>query len=370
MVGAVRLLVVVLLVLALSVPCLAEPVGRWRLASLGYLSGYVPATGQSGVVAYDSTRFFDGLNFYTSGHAPEAVLVDMDGNVVHTWKKEAHEVWPDLPKHPAQNSALQWWRRAKMLPNGDILAIIDGQGIVRLNWDSEVIWKSRCGAHHDLDIAPNGDIWTLGRNKEGAMHVDYIVALDSNGKLLDLTSLRTAFRASEYRDIFDDRPMRRGDVFHTNSIKWLCGSLVLISIRNMNAVAIVDCGRGTVAWVTTGDFYGQHDATLLPDGRILLFGNNWSEVKKLEKASAVIEIGGSGKTAWEYRPGPGFYSATCGAAQRLPNGNTLITESDRGRALEITGGGDIVWEFLSPHRAGEDGELVATLFFVDRVGRD
>ena len=34
-------------------------------------------------------------------------------------------------------------------------------------------------------------------------------------------------------------------------------------------------------------------------------------------------------------------------AQRLPNGNTLITESDAGRVFEVTEGGDIVWEFVN-----------------------
>jgi hypothetical protein len=57
-------------------------------------------------------------------------------------------------------------------------------------------------------------------------------------------------------------------------------------------------------------------------------------------------------------------------AEVLPNGNTLITESDNGRAFEVTREGEIVWEFLSPHRAGEDGEFVATLPEVIRLPKD
>jgi hypothetical protein len=51
----------------------------------------------------------------------------------------------------------------------------------------------------------------------------------------------------------------------------------------------------------------------------------------------------------------------------LPNGDVLITESERGRASEITRDGDVVWEFLSPHRAGPENRLVATLFEVVRL---
>ena len=57
----------------------------------------------------------------------------------------------------------------------------------------------------------------------------------------------------------------------------------------------------------------------------------------------------------------------CGSSERLPNGNTLISESNRGRAIEVTPDKQIVWEFINPHRAGENNELIATLFEVVRL---
>jgi hypothetical protein len=65
-----------------------------------------------------------------------------------------------------------------------------------------------------------------------------------------------------------------------------------------------------------------------------------------------------------------FFTRTCGSVQRLPNGNTLITESDAGRAFEVTRDKRIAWEFVSPHRAGRNGELIATLFDVVRLPPD
>jgi hypothetical protein len=65
-----------------------------------------------------------------------------------------------------------------------------------------------------------------------------------------------------------------------------------------------------------------------------------------------------------------FFTRTCGSVQRLSNGNTLITESDAGRAFEVTRDKRIVWEFVSPHRAGSRGELIATLFDVVRLAPD
>ena len=34
--------------------------------------------------------------------------------------------------------------------------------------------------------------------------------------------------------------------------------------------------------------------------------------------------------------------------QRLANGNTLITESERGRVFEVTADKEIVWRFVNP----------------------
>jgi hypothetical protein len=49
-----------------------------------------------------------------------------------------------------------------------------------------------------------------------------------------------------------------------------------------------------------------------------------------------------------------FYTRTCGSNVRLANGNTLITESDSGRAFEVTPSGAAVWRFCNPARAGDD----------------
>jgi len=56
-----------------------------------------------------------------------------------------------------------------------------------------------------------------------------------------------------------------------------------------------------------------------------------------------------------------FYSRYKSAAQRLPNGNTLITESHCGRIFEVTVDGEIVWEHINPNNlATREG-----LFFSD-----
>ena len=45
-----------------------------------------------------------------------------------------------------------------------------------------------------------------------------------------------------------------------------------------------------------------------------------------------------------------FYSPTLCSAQRLPNGNTMVTEGLSGRIFELMPNNEIVWEYITPNR--------------------
>ena len=69
------------------------------------------------------------------------------------------------------------------------------------------------------------------------------------------------------------------------------------------------------------------------------------------QVSRVIEIEPpGGRIVWSYEGSPreSFFSRWRGAAQRLPNGNTLITESEKGHVIEVTPQKEIVWELWNP----------------------
>ena len=54
---------------------------------------------------------------------------------------------------------------------------------------------------------------------------------------------------------------------------------------------------------------------------------------------------------WSYS-NPRFFSTNISSAQRLPNGNTLITAGAGGRMFEVTKEGAIVWEYMYPLFSG------------------
>ncbi len=122
-----------------------------------------------------------------------------------------------------------------------------------------------------------------------------------------------------------------------------------------------------------GMFRSQHDPQLLPNGSILLFDNQGNGKVTQESYSAysrVIEFDPvSQRILWSYEANPprDLDSNIWGTVQRLPNGNTLITEGVRGRAIEVTRAKEIVWEYISPHRSGSLLELVAGLLDLERI---
>ena len=357
-----------------------------ELRAIGYASGSEPAEARSGVLLHEPARSFAGPSFYTSGHGPCAVLIDHEGRVLHEWRRAFQEVWPG-DDEPAENHNRGFWRRALLLEDGSLIAIFEGLGVFRIDRDSRLVWAARNGAHHDLHLLPSGELWVLTRvahvvprvDPDSPILEDFLTLLDAEGRELRRISLLEAFERGGHERIWRASRDRIGDVFHTNTLHLLDGTAVqrlpelsagriLTASPRLDLVALVDPDEERVVRIWRAGFFGLHDPRLLPSGNLLVFDNHGDT-----GASRVVELDpADSSVVWEYRgtPEQPFFSKACGAAQRLPNGNTLVTESDNGRAFEVAPDGEIVWEFLSPHRAGERGELVATLFELVRLEPD
>jgi hypothetical protein len=358
-----------------------------EVRAVPYLQGYRPAKDLPQVIVRDAAAVAPGLNLFNSGHAAEAVLMDRDGRVLHRWRYPLRRLWPDLAADP-DTAKLEYWRRVRLFPNGDLLAIYEGFGIVRLDARSNVLWAHRGGIHHDLDVLPNGDVWVLDRegklipriNSKNGVLEDFVTLLDPHGRVLRRVSILESFERSRWASLLARIPRDGGDVFHTNTLEVLDGRFadrnpafrrgnLLISVLKLDTLAVLDPDRGEIVWARTGSWRRQHQATFLADGRMLLFDNTGPGHDR----SRVIELDPlSGDIVWQFggTPEVDFFSKTLGSCQRLANGNTLITESENGRALEVARDGRIVWELNNPYRAGEHGELVAVLFEVQRLPPD
>ncbi len=360
--------------------------------SIPYLSYVVndKQAEKNGVIKIDTNLVYNGVNLYIPFLRSNALLLDMNGNVLHTWNVK-------------RNSPT--WSYVTMLKNGDLLSSNKDDMLLRLDWNSNIKWEKNIRCHHDIAVAENNDIYALSR-KDTLVFVygipmpmlnDYITVLSSDGKIKNEISLYNVLKYTvsfkNVKEIYKwminplncikiiTNKVKNGfifyndtvfDVFHNNTVtiidkdvEGLCKKgNVLISSRQKSTVGIVDIGAEKLVWSWgPGIINKQHHPTFLENGHILIFDNGW-----VKKRSRIVEVDPlKRKIVWEYveKPPELFYSSTAGASQRLPNGNTLITESAKGRVFEVTADGEIVWEFFNPERR-KDGKRIV-IYRMERI---
>ncbi len=277
---------------------------------------------------------------------------------------------------------------AVLQQNGDLLAIVKSRKLICVGWNSNVKWVSNMRYHHEIMIGDNDDIYVLAR-KDTMFFLyglpvpllnDHIIILSTEGKIKSEISLfkpakeklsfktvariyRWMIKPSSIHEMLknkkeEDYICKHGsvfDVFHNNTItiidraiEGLCNKGdILLCNRELDLVGIMNLEREEFVWTWgQGHLNRPHHPTLLENGNILIFDNG-----RTRKHSRIIELDPIAKEiVWQYtaQPVQNFYSAIMGSSQRLPNGNTLITESDKCRVFEVTGDGEIVWEFYNP----------------------
>jgi hypothetical protein len=335
----------------------------------------------------------DGFTLCMYGKGSQAVLINMRGEVVHRWHVPFSRLWPAPTHVPGRiDDATVYFNDGHLYPNGDLVVVVEGPittanpsngfGLVKLDKDSNVLWKYAEKCHHDVDVGEDGRIYVLtnemvDRVPAGLAHiptpcmVDFVDVLSAQGERLKRLPILEAIHESPYAPLlgvldrphslaagspgslppFRDEQLRR-DVLHTNSVKVLSSRLaprfplfkpgqILISPRNLDAIAVLDPDSGKIVWATRGPWHSQHDPTFLESGRILLFDNLGSP-----RTSRVLELDLRDQSfPWSYpgdRDAP-FVSPIRGMCQRLRNGNTLVVSSVEGKVLEVTAEREIVW---------------------------
>jgi hypothetical protein len=310
------------------------------------------------------------LAYYCPGYNLfDGKLVDQDGKQLKSWK---------------------YRYLSTLLADGRYLAqeYYESSKWGMFSWDDKPIWISEMPIHHDIYPTPQNTILTFTKEMHiyKGRKVDFcvIVEFDMQGqeiyrwstwdnlkkfqrfhKPLELDCPKyfflpeTAKRKKEspwgghynyYRlnstQILGDTPLGRLDS------RFRCGNW-LISFRHGSMMFILDGDSKEIVWkCIDGDIpnrlEGQHAPKMIANGHILVFDNGryrgWSRVLEMDPKDNRI--------LWEYRQ-EGFFTLSQGYVQRLENGNTLVTESERGRAFEITNDGKVVWEYYHPEQQNE-----------------
>jgi hypothetical protein len=292
-----------------------------------------------------------------------------------------------------------------LVPSNKIVGEVD--------WDGNVVWQwgeqapgGAAQQHHDLARLANGNTLLLVNRTTSiagfalkSLKDDGILEVSPDGRIV-----WQWYAADHLAQIFSPpqlklvRATRTPDYLHTNDMKPLgpnhwarAGDQrfnpdnIIIDSRQANFIAIIDKRSGRIIWRLGPDYpggdpsirstalpraventSGQHDAQLIPDGlpgagNLLVFDNQGAAgypaaELSIFPSSRVLEIDPVRKSiVWQYTGDASdravwtFHSSFISSARRLPNGNTLIDEGMNGRLFQVTPGGDIVWEYVSPY---------------------
>lgn len=303
-------------------------------------------------------------------------MVDNDGREVHRWNTRTRpgrhaRILPNgnlayNGVHPDSPRLFPLWQKYR----GGLMLQLDPEGNIVRKWEDPL-------AHHDQNHLDDGTLLytTLeplsdeqaqsvpggipgSEAPDGKIYSDCIKHVDpSSGKLLWFWRLIDHINPAD----FPLQPHYTRDHYPLiNSVCFLRDGNILASFRSVSAVVIIARESGKIIWHLDSKVVAQqHHATEMEDGSIVVFDNGVYRHHESMPYSRVIQVNRATKEIiWQYKdPHPGtFFSPFMGAAQRLPNGNTLITEAAFGRIFEVTMAGKICWEYVVEDFANYEGQ--------------
>ena len=330
-----------------------------------------------GLLRCHSGGAYRGYTLFSPNGGSDAYLIDMEGNVVHRWS------------HPGGIAY------GYLLANGNLLFRDQGTDppgadhIRELDWEGRLVWEYHNPSLRRHNRLPNGNNLILlqrdrisaeltGRVRGGfttasepeQMLGDQVVEVTPDGA--EVSVWRSADHLDPETDVIC--PLERRDAWGSaNDLTSSSdGRTFLISFRVLDTVALVDRSTGEITWKWgPGNISHQHHPTYLDNGNVLLLDNgahrrglSYSRVVEVDPATSEI--------VWQYQGSPmvSFFTHFTGGAQRLPNGNTLITEGQTGRLFEVTPVGEIVWEYVSPFVVPSQFGMANGVFRAHRYGPD
>ncbi|WP_435079468.1 aryl-sulfate sulfotransferase [Halococcus sp. AFM35] len=262
------------------------------------------------------------------------------------------------------NNRQSWFYDVDPLPNGNLLVVNPYPGTsVVYEFDPETqerVWTEKFNLSdiHDIDLINGDELLVAGINYDtGSTSNDSVFIYN---RTTDKTTWEWKFKNYYPNDA--DKGIKTKDWTHVNDIDEIRDGEFLISVRNMDQVIVVNRSTKMIEMRlgeddNYGTLYEQHNPTYLESKN----GTPTILVADSENDRIVeyTRMGGP--------PGEGEWERTWTLtgdlnwprdADRLPNGNTLVTDTLNHRVMEVTPAGKVVWEMYAPW-APYDAERIA-----------
>ncbi|MCB9030642.1 MAG: aryl-sulfate sulfotransferase [Deltaproteobacteria bacterium] len=348
---------------------------------------------ENGISVYNQALSFPGLTLIAENGSAEVKLINQLGETKHKWNVDVE--------------------RARLLPNCNLLVIHGSKWglqnepwmhlrskVREYSWSGEVVWEHKIPQrpHHDIQRLENGNTLVITRARvpteyrtnitdpvrlDARILTDGIEEISPSGEIVWEWKFYETFDANRCgagpckpsgltpppgakRVTFDwthlntVQPLPENKWYDSGDARFKPGNLVIIA-RNWSTIFILDKETKQAVWEYRGDddykLRSGHEAHMIPKGlagagNILVFNNNVNPFKKTKSGSSkIMELNPiSKKPVWIYENGKEFFSEGAGSVQRLPNGNTLISEDEGYSVFEVTPNNEIVWQYNGTSR--------------------
>lgn len=310
-------------------------------------------------------------------------IVDRTGRVIHEWRPFWSEIWgDDEGDFPSRPYAGMYLHGVELLPDGSLVANFEHQSTFRLDPCGDVLWKLDNLGHHSVHYADDNTLWVSAENKIASGKTGFpnhqaplrswtLQNISLDGEVLSTIPVIEIILKNDLHGLLymsskrNSAPIVTGDTLHLNDVETFPADFesevfnpgdLLISLRNINAVMVVDPKTLEIKFVSMGRFVRQHDPDFLIGDRISVFDNRSFTLapEAGPKVSRIVEIDArSGEVAsvLDGSAEESFFTEIMGQHQRLENGNILVVSSGEGRVREFTPDGRIAWSY--ENRVGE-----------------
>ncbi len=294
---------------------------------------------------YHSDSVWLGTTLLPDNHnrdRPRVIEVNMLGEIV--WE---YQLPQDLRLYTNPGFDVEW------LLNNNILLVLPLKGVYEVNRSGDIVWSYMDKkVSHDADRLPNGNTLVVFGGEDETDDAQ-VKEINPKGEIIWTWYARDHFYESPYKGIYN------GGWTHANAVSRLSSGNTLISLRNFNFVVEVDSQGLVVRTIGEGIFHRQHDPEVLPNGNILVANHI--------RPQRAIEINPqTGEIVWqsvEFEED----ASPIRDADRLPNGNTLITGTTK--IVEVTPEGKIVWQLSLKGIPLDEQDLRGVGFYkADRIG--
>lgn len=343
-----------------------------------------------GVTRHDRTRMQPGLTlvaaFADGGN--DLRLLRADGTLVRRWPVKLTDLFPRLDHiQPPQRVPHGDWHTslhdALALPDGAVVFHFEDMGLVKLDRCGDVVWTVPRMVHHAISPTEDGGFWVLSKrwvtgvspypHLRTPFHDETVMKVSADGLVQEEHSVLEALLRSAPGAFYGSAiyGVPAAEMIHVNDVEPLSVALapafpqfaagdLLLSLRGPSLLGVLRPDTGRLIWTSIGPWVRQHDPDFRPDGRITVFNNNTLDLGTTSGPATLVPdpLGATnlleldpttGRTRVLYAGTPEhpLYTAFRGKHQVLDNGNLLIVEANAGRVVEVTPGGEIVWEYVN-----------------------